>query len=75
MSIVKNFEQLMQLEGWLNRDRLIYLVGLENLQKYMAYYERKVKPQLLTSYLAALRDKHEQLGFLEWKNIRCHVSI
>ena len=59
------FERLARQKGWTNTDGSIYLVSLTNLQHYIALQEKRVKPQSLKSYLSALREKHEQLGFLE----------
>src|SRR5579859_5332542 len=48
-AIVKNFEWLMRAQKWVNEDGSIYLVQLGNLQRYVAHYETKVKPQSLMS--------------------------
>ena len=38
--------------------------------------EACIKLQSILSYLSAIRDKHEQLGFLEWgRQIRFHTTI
>ena len=69
------FERLARQKGWTNTDGSIYPVSLANLQHYIALQEKRVKPQSLKSYLSALREKHEQLGFLDWTNVRFHSSI
>src|SRR5438128_68066 len=63
--ISANFEKMAKKYSWINKDGSVYLVSLENLQRYIAYSEAQVKLQSILSYLTAIKDKHEQLGFLE----------
>lgn len=62
-AITRQFERLAQGNDWVNADGSIYPVALVNLQKYIAFNEGRIKPQSILSYLSAIRDKHEQLGF------------
>jgi integrase len=71
---VARFERLAQQFGWLNKDGSLYPVSRNVLHKYIAFHEKQVKPQSIMSYLSALKEKHEQLGFLEWKDVRFHNS-
>ena len=75
LAIANHFERMAVQEAWTNPDGSIYPIALVNLQSYIAFQEARVKPQTLNSYLSALREKHEQLGFLEWEKVRFHSSI
>jgi len=74
-TISANFEKMAKKYSWTNKDGSVYPVSLGNLQRYIAYSETRVKPQSILSYLAAIKDKHEQLGFLEWGNVRYDATI
>src|SRR5947209_16906204 len=61
-AMVKRFEKLAEEFGWQNKNGSIYPVAEKNLAKYIAFHEKRVKPQSITSYLSALREKYEQMG-------------
>jgi len=71
----RQFERLAKNFGWVDAKGAVYPVRLSTLQLYIAYQEARIKPQSLLSYLAALRDKHEQLGFLDWGKVRFNPAI
>jgi hypothetical protein len=75
VAVASRFERLAKQNSWTNDDGSIYPVSLANLQRYVAFHKGSVKPQSLKSYLSALKEKHEQLGFLEWDTVRFHCSI
>lgn len=75
LAAARRYEALACRFGWTNTDGSLYPVSLGSLQRYVAYHENRVKPQSLLSYLSALKEKHEQLGFLEWSSVRFHGSI
>src|SRR6185369_4347917 len=54
-AIMKHFEKLAAEQSWLNENGAVYPVSLSNLQRYIAYYESRVKPQSILSYLAAIK--------------------
>src|SRR2546423_15276210 len=74
-AVANHFERLAKQEGWQNCNGSIYPVALENLQRYIAFQEGKIKPQPLSTYLSALKEKHEQLEFLKWEHVQFHSSI
>jgi len=74
-SITRHFEFLAGHNGWLNMDGSVYPVSVDNLRRFIAFNEKRIAPQSQVSYLAALHDKHEQLGFLEWSSVRFDLTI
>ena len=60
--ITTQFEAYARQFNWLNADGSIYPVSLDTLKKYIALQQSRIEPQSITSYLAALKEKHVGLN-------------
>src|SRR2546421_3469782 len=73
----RKYARVAQKYGWVNADRSIWPISVDNLMRYSAFsYKKGNQPATIATYLSALSRHHTRQGFYKWRDeTRLHPMI